>query len=160
MGFLAPPSWTDPNRKLHLGVRSGQRCSMPILVVLGSSVWELCGAQILGFAFKTYPALPIQPCWHVIRWVQRCLMVFNAWLPIKFGVLARKMSFFTPYFIVAESIGKIELTSHLLLEPPYQWNLVHRLRKTCRVQKTQNRKCAAIFKDSRSFDFDWIWYTD
>jgi hypothetical protein len=41
---------------------------MPILVVLGSSVWELWGVQILGFPFKTYmaynnlPSTTVQAC--------------------------------------------------------------------------------------------------
>ena len=42
------------------------RCPMPVLVFLGSSVWELCGAQILGFAFKTYIAYNNLPCTTVL----------------------------------------------------------------------------------------------
>jgi hypothetical protein len=39
---------------------------MPVLVFLGSSVWELCGAQILDSAFKNDIAYNNLPCTTVL----------------------------------------------------------------------------------------------
>ena len=55
-GTVAPPPVNRSKTFLAEGVRSRPRCPTPVWVFLGSSVWELCGAQILGFAFKTYMA--------------------------------------------------------------------------------------------------------
>jgi hypothetical protein len=62
---------------------------MPVWVFLGSSVCELCGAQILGFAFKTYmaynnlPSTTVQACdefgtIHYVRGINKCAKYHHA----------------------------------------------------------------------------------
>ena len=61
-GRVAPASVNRSEPFLAEGVRSRPRCPMSVWVFLGSSVWELCGGQILGFAFTTYMAYNNMHC--------------------------------------------------------------------------------------------------
>jgi hypothetical protein len=77
---------------------------MPVLVFLGSSVWELCGAQILGFAYKTYIAYNNLPCTTVLACDQKLPWIEQSKVEVE---LSESASVWTLSYSLAAEVVRI-----------------------------------------------------
>jgi hypothetical protein len=75
---------------------------------------------------------------------------------LKNGVLAPKRSFFTPFLACTNWKNQLNQANQLNITR-FWWDSVHKLNFTIWVQKTQNRKSAAIFKVGRRRHLENQW---
>jgi hypothetical protein len=71
-------------------------------------------------------------------------------------VLAPKRSFLTPN-LASSRLKKPIKWVNLTFTARFRWNLIDRLKETCWVRKTQNRKSSANFKDGRRRHLENHW---